>query len=174
MSKLLESLAQKADCIELDNTSQTSVLKIRHALSIINIIMTDSQIVNAVMHAFTSKQAYVSILPLSQKIKLSLPEVEKLLDMGKAEHQAFEYLTNECNNQSNLKTKLNILKLEVQITGEITPVGNYHEILDEVHDDLEFLFTRKYRNVAFRAGYKKLLLKAAIASAIYGEPTEGK
>lgn len=168
MSNMIKWLSESADCIDLDNQSLLTVRKIRSAMSTIGILMSDADIVNSIIRSFTAKSSYVSILPLTQKVKLSLPEVEKLLGMGKAEKNAFMYLLGECKNNSNLRPKTNILKLEVEISGEVTPIGDSHAILDDLHDDLEFLFLHKYRNIAFRAGYKKLIIKSAIASAIYG------
>lgn len=153
--------------ILLDNSSLSTVIKIRNSLAMINIEMSDAQIVNSIINTLTSKASYISILPLSSKVKLSLPEVEKLEDLKNSEMRAIEYLVSESYKGIELNILISTLRKEVSSKGSLLVREETENIVNRLHDELEVVFFRRYRGKAFRAGYKKLIIKSALASLVY-------
>lgn len=133
----------------------------------LDIHMDPSEIISKLIDSFFNYENYVCLFKMTPNYRFSLTETKRLATFGDAEKKCLEYVINSRSRSGRVKDLIDLLKGEIEFNGELTNVNGDNFTLNSLIDELEKEYNNRYRNIRFKSGTKKLIIKASIVHYLY-------
>lgn len=131
--------------------------------------ISEGEIINKFISSFLKSENYVSIFSLTKTVRFSTTEVKRLDTLDGIESRVLNYLLQAFRRNTRIKTLVDILRKELEMSGDgsLTEVLGENVNIVELWKELEDDYNKKFRNIRLRGGIKKLIIKSTIVAFIY-------